>query len=104
MASLTRWGSQDGKCVSFTFGGCGANENNFGTEEECINQCVSTSKPKRCQPLSDDVSANCVAGPNRWMYEGYRNSCYETEQSRCGVKRILRGFRTLRACEKNCKN
>lgn len=28
------------KCVKFDFSGCGGNENNFDTEEECKKTCI----------------------------------------------------------------
>lgn len=30
-----------GKCEEFIYGGCGGNENNFKTKEECENTCVN---------------------------------------------------------------
>jgi len=29
------WDREEGRCVEFSFGGCGGNENNFASEEEC---------------------------------------------------------------------
>ena len=31
--------SQEGECVSFTYGGCQGNQNNFATLEECRARC-----------------------------------------------------------------
>ncbi|KAK4469737.1 hypothetical protein MN116_007260 [Schistosoma mekongi] len=39
--SLTRWvwNPQENTCEEFIYGGCGANENNFLTKEECETVC-----------------------------------------------------------------
>ncbi|KAL4545822.1 hypothetical protein Ndes2526B_g00464 [Nannochloris sp. 'desiccata'] len=29
------WDSEEGRCVEFSFGGCGGNENNFASKQEC---------------------------------------------------------------------
>ncbi|RCN48844.1 Kunitz/Bovine pancreatic trypsin inhibitor domain protein [Ancylostoma caninum] len=35
----TRYAHKDGKCVTFTYAGCGGNENNFGNENACKIVC-----------------------------------------------------------------
>lgn len=41
-AMLRRWfyNSESKQCETFIFSGCGGNENNFNTEEECKEKCV----------------------------------------------------------------
>ncbi|ETN85468.1 Kunitz/Bovine pancreatic trypsin inhibitor domain protein [Necator americanus] len=43
-AAFRRYAFDDtqGRCVSFIYGGCGGNENNFETLEECENTCLNT--------------------------------------------------------------
>ncbi|KAK6733516.1 hypothetical protein RB195_017333 [Necator americanus] len=43
-ASLRRYAFDDtrGRCVSFIYGGCGGNENNFETLEDCEYACLNT--------------------------------------------------------------
>jgi hypothetical protein len=40
-AAVPRWGHDpaSGRCVRFTYGGCGGNSNNFTTEQECQRAC-----------------------------------------------------------------
>nr|XP_060627554.1 papilin-like [Anolis sagrei ordinatus] len=44
------YNSTSGKCEKFIFGGCGGNENNFMTREECYHACFdrALSKPGNC--------------------------------------------------------
>ncbi|XP_008117935.1 chelonianin [Anolis carolinensis] len=37
---------KSGKCEKFIYGGCGGNENRFGTEKECLQAC--SEKPGVC--------------------------------------------------------
>jgi amyloid beta (A4) precursor-like protein 2 len=42
-ARLSRWRYNpiEEKCVTFVYGGCHGNENNFRTEQACMNYCKS---------------------------------------------------------------
>jgi len=44
--SETRWSfnGKYGRCVNFTFSGCGGNKNNFNSKEECRTACCSPKK------------------------------------------------------------
>ncbi|EDV57656.1 male accessory gland serine protease inhibitor [Drosophila erecta] len=41
-ALLTRWSydSNNKQCVEFIYGGCGGNDNNFGTKGSCEQKCL----------------------------------------------------------------
>ncbi|XP_053553855.1 kunitz-type protease inhibitor 1 [Bombina bombina] len=45
-ASFTRWfyDLETMQCLSFTFGGCGGNENNFHSQEECVHFCQGVTQ------------------------------------------------------------
>nr|XP_016853594.1 PREDICTED: papilin [Anolis carolinensis] len=49
------YNSTSGKCEKFIYGGCGGNENNFMTREECYYACIGTalSKPGNCPSRTD---------------------------------------------------
>ncbi len=49
-AVIPRWAfdAAQGKCVEFNFGGCGANGNNFLTEEECQQVCPDVNDGDCC--------------------------------------------------------
>lgn len=41
LAKITRWGYDEaaGECVSFTYTGCGGNNNRFDTAQQCKDTC-----------------------------------------------------------------
>lgn len=42
---VQRWyyDSYEGQCRQYYYGGCGGNENNFQTEQDCVNRCKSAA-------------------------------------------------------------
>lgn len=48
-----------GRCVRFTWGGCGGNGNNFETLERCIATCASTVEDP-CSIVDCEVGTSCV--------------------------------------------
>ncbi|XP_057567242.1 kunitz-type protease inhibitor 2 isoform X2 [Hippopotamus amphibius kiboko] len=90
-ASFPRWwyNVTDGSCQQFVYGGCGGNENNYMTKEECLAKCAGVTVPRRhnSDDLSSDIfnyeeycTAEAVTGPCRasllrWYFNAEKNSC-----------------------------
>jgi hypothetical protein len=47
-ANTPRFGMQDGKCIEWTYGGCGGNANNFRHLEECLSVCEGSPHHNPC--------------------------------------------------------
>ncbi len=49
-ADIPRWtyDAVSGRCVSFTYGGCGGNANNFESSDACVDACGGTPPPSLC--------------------------------------------------------
>jgi hypothetical protein len=74
-AFFYRWGFdpvQD-QCVSFIYGGCGGNANNFSTVQECQAACPSVA-PEGCPPHQPLVSDVCTLEGATCLYSGF-NGC-----------------------------
>ncbi|KAM5236338.1 kunitz-type protease inhibitor 2 [Ctenodactylus gundi] len=90
-ASFPRWwyNVTDGSCQMFVYGGCGGNDNNYQSEEKCLEKCAGVTGPKKQD--SDDLSsdsfnfeeycaAEAITGPcraafPRWYFDPKKNSC-----------------------------
>ncbi|CAL1535468.1 unnamed protein product [Lymnaea stagnalis] len=100
-------------CYNFKYGGCGGNENNFPTKEECEDKCMGdalvgvrwptiTSKSKADAPycyLKSD-SGNCKESHTRYHYDPYSRHCYTFHYSGCGGND--NNFDTRETCERSC--
>ncbi|XP_059760656.1 kunitz-type protease inhibitor 2 isoform X2 [Balaenoptera ricei] len=90
-ASIPRWwyNVTEGSCQQFVYGGCGGNDNNYMTKEECLAKCAGVTVPRRqdSDELSSDIfdyeehcTAKAVTGPcrasfPRWYFNAEKNSC-----------------------------
>ncbi|XP_065427708.1 kunitz-type protease inhibitor 2 isoform X6 [Chrysemys picta bellii] len=89
-ASFPRWwyNATSRTCQRFTYGGCGANLNNFLVEDECRVTCaVATEEPtRRVQPANDSfpyaescaaprLTGPCRAAFPRWYYDPAARAC-----------------------------
>lgn len=53
--------TQTGLCTSFTYTGCGGNDNNFNTEDECDLKCNGLQGPVKPPAAADDSAASLAA-------------------------------------------
>ncbi|XP_070582222.1 sushi, von Willebrand factor type A, EGF and pentraxin domain-containing protein 1-like isoform X2 [Ptychodera flava] len=85
-------------CVQFLYSGCGGNENNFKTRDECMIACPGTSSCKSCDSTMDLVTA-CRVAPYaiKAKVEGIREYATGT-QFNITIQRVLQGH----ACETQC--
>lgn len=84
-----------GKCVEFTWSGCGGNANNFETQEDCGQVCPSEDP---CgQPT---VSGPCDGFLVRFTFNRASGMCERFIYGGCGGN--ANNFPTLEACAETC--
>jgi hypothetical protein len=54
---------QDGRCIETAYGGCGGNENRFGTLDECLATCAGVPLPHGCSDGSAPRELCVSCGP-----------------------------------------
>ncbi|XP_052766205.1 uncharacterized protein LOC128207366 isoform X2 [Mya arenaria] len=91
-----RYDSLTGQCVQFTYGGCGGNENNFKSREECERFC---SRRVVCERF-DEPEISCLAYMPRWRYDPDIRSCENFVYGGCGGN--ANNFEAIEACERKC--
>lgn len=96
--SITRWyyNHQDGLCDEFVYTGCGGNENNYASEEECQNACYDVDDTCSLPP----VRGQCNEISSRWHFDKRTGSCHEFEFTGCRGNR--NNFVTERQCQDYC--
>ncbi|KAM3958095.1 LOW QUALITY PROTEIN: proteoglycan-like sulfated glycoprotein papilin [Aphomia sociella] len=89
------------RCLQFYYGGCGGNENNFHTLEQCESRCAdqqptTTTTLQPAQRAPDSNTEFCFMeldpGPcddfsTRWGYDSARGICTTFEYGGCGGNR-----------------
>lgn len=94
-----RWyyNSQEGICDIFGYGGCGGNQNNFLSSEECEQHCGNVQD--LCSLPS--VYGRCQENITRWWYDQRTDECVEFEYSGCRGNR--NNFYTESECKSSCQ-
>uniref|UniRef100_A0A224Y2M9 Pancreatic trypsin inhibitor n=1 Tax=Rhipicephalus zambeziensis TaxID=60191 RepID=A0A224Y2M9_9ACAR len=88
------------KCLIFTYGGCGGNENNFASEHECKQRC---SKKMECKPAVCNMPpavGPCKASIPRLYYNSTVNQCLEFRYGGCGGNG--NNFDSKQKCKEHC--
>ncbi|XP_052756348.1 papilin isoform X3 [Galleria mellonella] len=88
------------RCLQFYYGGCGGNENNFHSLEQCESRCAekhpTTTTTTTRQPAHPDTSEFCFLEldpgqcdnfETRWGYDSARGICTTFEYGGCGGNR-----------------
>ncbi|TSN39344.1 Kunitz-type protease inhibitor 2 [Bagarius yarrelli] len=110
-ASIPRYSYLNGKCKRFRYGGCGGNDNNYKTEEECMKTCTVKIVPSKDKPVIDNVEFHeaCLVpsdpGPCRAAFSMYY---FEPKTQSCemfifgGCKGNKNRYGSLEECMSKC--
>ncbi|CAI4220842.1 unnamed protein product, partial [Auanema sp. JU1783] len=99
---VQRWSYHNKKCVSFTYSGCGGNDNRFATEWECNGVCegIKTSNdPAVCSHPPDWGRCNQLR--YMWFYNETRGACDQFLYGGCGGN--TNRFESFEVCQKACE-
>lgn len=94
----SRWyyNHQEGHCDEFIYTGCGGNDNNFASEEECQNACDAVADTCALPP----IAGNCNDISTRWYFDRSSGRCSEFEFTGCRGNR--NNFVSERLCLDFC--
>lgn len=89
-----------GQCKQFVYGGCGGNENNFRTIEECESACPVQRALDRPDCDKKAEPGNCLAYIPRYYYDQEEGMCKKFIYGGCGGNR--NNFATEFECYNKC--
>ncbi|KAF3430423.1 hypothetical protein E2986_10746, partial [Frieseomelitta varia] len=106
-----RWyhDSYEQQCRQFYYGGCGGNENNFITEQDCVNRCqttITTSAPSREVEFRPDFCflpdehGPCSEEHVKWFYDSREGVCKQFRYGGCQSNG--NNFNSREECEYRC--
>ena len=83
MAAFNRYffNTKSQQCEPFTYGGCGGNENNFESFEQCQKECCVKNTNRNAEINNNEVCKQPkLVGPCRAAFESYY---FNTEKDKC---------------------
>lgn len=97
-ASFRRWwyNATDGSCQQFVYGGCGGNDNNYLTKEDCLEKCAGFTE--HC--TAEAVTGPCRASFLRWYFDAEKNSCDDFIYGGCQGNK--NNYLSKEACMSRC--
>ncbi len=98
LALIPRWAHdpRTGSCRSFVWGGCGGNENNYATREECERRC-GVEIDECAQPADPGP---CRAAIAQWYHDPDSGQCEKFTYGGCAGNENR--YATRRECEQAC--
>lgn len=102
--NLERWyfDTQMEKCLQFDYSGCGGNDNNFRTMEECAEICPGggvDSNSNRCAKPSEQ--GPCKNYEERWYFDTQMEKCLPFHYGGCQGNE--NNFQTMDECSEACR-
>lgn len=91
------YNSEVGTCDLFTYGGCDGNENNFRSQDDCENSCLSSQDT--CT-LPSFVGV-CDNNETRWYFDAAKKRCSTFTYGGCNGN--ANNFASEEDCQSRCK-
>ncbi|CAF4798136.1 unnamed protein product [Pieris macdunnoughi] len=88
----------ENRCVPFYYTGCGGNDNQFGSEQDCVDACPSTFVQEVCTLPA--LTGECADYTQRWFYDTSKRRCRQFYYGGCGGNE--NNFISERQCEDRC--
>uniref|UniRef100_A0A224Y504 Pancreatic trypsin inhibitor n=1 Tax=Rhipicephalus zambeziensis TaxID=60191 RepID=A0A224Y504_9ACAR len=94
------------ECVRFVYGGCGGNENNFETQQECEKKCRNNYNRKNDPCLTLQQKRNFCAGGKKltaavWYFDTKSKLCWRSKYEKCGKNLTM--FPSCSNCVATCQ-